>query len=70
MQVNIALIFQIPGEDRYFETPISQSEVKGFFRVSFHNFSPATLPKTKMDTQNDGLEKITPFKNGNVWYLC
>ena len=26
-----------------------------FFRVY-------TLPKTNMDTQNDGLEKVTPFK--------
>ena len=29
-----------------------------------------TLPKTKMDTQNVGLEKVTPFKHGNFWYLC
>ena len=29
-----------------------------------------TLPKTNMDTQNDGLEKVTPFKTGNFWYLC
>ena len=29
-----------------------------------------TTPKTNMDTQNDGLEKVTPFKNGNFWYLC
>ena len=29
-----------------------------------------TLPKTNMDTQNDGLEKVTPFKNGKFWYLC
>ena len=21
-----------------------------------------------MDTQNDGLGKVTPFKNGNFWY--
>ena len=21
-----------------------------------------------MDTQNDGLEKVIPFKNGNFWY--
>ena len=28
------------------------------------------LPKTKMDTQNVGLEKVTPFKHGNFWYLC
>ena len=26
--------------------------------------------KTNMDTQNDGLEKVTPFKHANVWYLC
>ena len=24
-----------------------------------------TIPKTNMDTQNDGLGKVTPFKNGN-----
>ena len=29
-----------------------------------------TLPKTNMDTQNDGLEKVTPFKYGHFWYLC
>ena len=29
-----------------------------------------TLPKTNMDTQNDGLGKVTPFKHGNCWYLC
>ena len=28
-----------------------------------------TPPKTNMDTQNDGLEKATPFKHGNFWYL-
>ena len=27
-----------------------------------------TLPQTNMDTQNDGVEKVTPFKNGNFWY--
>ena len=27
-----------------------------------------TLPKTTMDTQNDGLEKVTPFQHGNFWY--
>ena len=32
--------------------------------------SMGTLPKTNMDTQNDGSEKVTPFKNGNFWYLC
>ena len=29
-----------------------------------------TPPKTNMDTQNDGLEKVTPFEYGNFWYLC
>ena len=29
------------------------------------------LPKTNMDTQNDGSEQVTgPLKNGNFWYLC
>ena len=27
-----------------------------------------TLPKTNNDTQNDGLEKVTPLKHGNFWY--
>ena len=30
-------------------------------------FIPTTLPKTNMDTQNDGLEKVSPFKHGNFW---
>ncbi len=43
--------------------------------VTFQNTTPRprrwyTLPKTNMDTQNDGLEKVTPLKNGNCWYLC
>ena len=29
-----------------------------------------TLPKTDMDTQNDGSEKEPPFTNGIFWYLC
>ena len=29
-----------------------------------------TLLKTNMDTQNDGLEKVTPFKHSNFGYLC
>ena len=29
-----------------------------------------TVPKTNMDAQNDGLEKVTPFKHGNFgWFL-
>ncbi len=27
-----------------------------------------TLPKTNMDTQNDGLEKVTAFKHSNFGY--
>ncbi len=29
-----------------------------------------TPPKTNMDTQNGGLEKVIPFKYGRSWYLC
>ena len=29
-----------------------------------------TPRKTNMDTQNDGLEEVSPFKHGNCWYLC
>ena len=38
-----------------------------FGRVVFDEITP---PKTNMDTQNDGLEEVTPFKHGNSWYLC
>ena len=24
----------------------------------------------RKDAQNDGLEKVTPFKHDNSWYLC
>ena len=30
----------------------------------------STLRKTNMDIQNDGLEKVAPFKHGSFWYLC
>ena len=30
----------------------------------------STTLKTNMDTQNDGLEKVAPFKYGHFWYLC
>ena len=30
----------------------------------------STHLKTNMDTQNDGLEKVAPFKYGHFWYLC
>ncbi len=34
--------------------------------------NPIALPKTNMDTQNDGpgLEKVTLLNNCNSWYLC
>ena len=32
-----------------------------------NNYSPEN---ERMDTQNDGLEKVTLFQNGNFWYLC
>ena len=32
---------------------------------------PTITPlKINIDTQNDGLEKVTPFKTGHFWYLC
>ena len=37
-------------------------------KVFLWSFHPSTLPKTNMDTRNDGLEKVTPFKHGNFWY--
>ena len=43
------------------------------WRMNVHTdfFSGLRLhpPKTNMDTQNDSLEKVTPFKYGNFWYL-
>ena len=29
-----------------------------------------TPPKTNMDTQNYGLEKVSPFKSSNFLYPC
>ena len=41
----------------------------GFLKGKLLDF--VHTPKTNMDTQNDGLEKVTgPFQNGNFWYLC
>ena len=43
------------------------------FRGENVSFRGDTIPKTSMDTQNDGLEKVThvtPFKHGKFWYLC
>ena len=39
-------------------------------KIEVDDTSTPTLPKTNMDTQNDGLEKVTPFESGNFWYLC
>ena len=40
--------------------------------LDFYKGNPSKLPytplKTNMDTQNHGLEKVTPLKNGNYWY--
>ena len=36
----------------------------------FINSSSFTHLKTNMDTQNDGLGMVTPFKYGYFWYLC
>ncbi len=33
-------------------------------------WSISTPPRTNMDTQKDGLEKVTPFKHSHSWYLC
>ncbi len=35
---------------------VAMMDQKHFEQIS------STLPKTNMDTQNDGLEKVTPFK--------
>ena len=43
----------------------SNTMIQGVSRIKW-----ITLPKTNMDTQNDGLEKVTPFKHGISWYLC
>ena len=36
--------------------------------LGFCPFPPVTPLKTNMDTQNDGLEKVTPIKHCNLWY--
>ena len=40
------------------------------FSIAMLVSNRATPPKTNMDTQKDGLEKVTPLKNDNFWYLC
>ena len=44
-------------------------------QISYHqgkelSFKSHTAQKTNMDTQNDSLEKVIPFKYGHFWYLC
>ena len=46
---------------------MNMSEPNWSYEMHEHLF---TLPKTNMDTQNDGLEKVIPFKHGNFGYLC
>ena len=38
-----------------------------FLRFLEKNFD--TLPRTNIDTKNDGLENVSPFKNGYFGYL-
>ena len=35
--------------------------MKPWYLINPH-FTTSTLPKTNMDTQNDGLEKVSPFE--------
>ena len=42
----------------------------GWHTRHFVEYKLNTRPKTNMDAQNDSLEKVTPFKNGNLLYLC
>ena len=30
----------------------------------------AYTPETNIDTQNDGLENVSPLEYGHFWYLC
>ena len=39
-------------------------------QIEKNPYTPENILKTNMDTQNDGLEKVTPLKHGNSWYLC
>ena len=45
----------------------------GFLEVKHRLITHAeiyTPPKTNMDTQTGGLEKVSPFKHGHFRYLC
>ena len=44
-----------------------------FFMTTLHDLDDNVMdtpPKTNMDTQNDGLDMVTPVKHGRFWYLC
>ena len=41
-----------------------------FFFLGGNSANGYTPEKERLDTQNSGLEKVTPFKYGNFWYLC
>ncbi len=41
-----------------------------FFFWGGNSANGYTPEKERLDTQNYGLEKVTPFKSGNFWYLC
>ena len=57
---------------------IPNQKFEGFFlQQDMRHSTPKkhfTSPKTNMDTQNDGLEKVTPLKTMAIfypfWYLC
>ena len=38
--------------------------------LDFYHLKKNIPPKTNMDTQNNGLEKVIPFKYGHFGYLC
>ena len=40
------------------------------FQVQAVSFREDTPPKTNIDTKNDGLENVSPFKHGYFGYLC
>ena len=62
-----------PGKGSFRPGVMAQGtqKINGFFlRKKFTPTRSDTPPKTNMNTQNDGLERVTPLQNGNSWYLC
>ena len=41
-----------------------------FLRLAIWTIWMDTPPKFNVDTKNDGLESVSPFKHGNFGYLC